>query len=106
MKTSFIVQDKVISSLKEGQDAMDVKLINISNQVTTQMHVMNNVMAQVQSMMIGLVGRKPTLSKFEQQQRAIAKLSDDGNFIGNQPVLLGGSLINEILQGDTEKRGE
>ena len=90
MKPTFIVQDKVISSLKQGKEITYDKLTTISSQVTIQMQVMNAVITEVHTNMRSLADKAPTLNKFEQNQQAIEKLRNDVNFILNQSVLLEG----------------
>ena len=107
MEKTCMIQDKAITVLKNVQEAMDVKLTTISNYTELQMKSMSDVLMDFNKHMIGLADGKSKISNFEQQQNAIAELGNDSHFLGNQRNPLGGgSITDERLNGDREKRGE
>ena len=56
MKGTFIVQDRVIKSLKEGQDALDRKIYKISSQGEEQIKFMTNLLTDFKQTMMGATG--------------------------------------------------
>lgn len=58
MNNTFLVQDKVVTSLKDGQEALNDKMDKISTQVQSQMRSMAGLLADFKTTMIGMVWGK------------------------------------------------
>ena len=62
MKDTFTVQDKVITNLKHGQDALDKKMDAIVVDVSTQMSALNNTLVDFKATMVDLLGNAPAMT--------------------------------------------
>ena len=59
INSTFTVQDRVITSLKEGKEALDEKMDKISDQVQTQMQLMTSLLTEFKTTMIGVAAAHP-----------------------------------------------
>ena len=62
MKDTFTVQDKVITSLKHGQEALDKKMDAIAVDVLTQMSALNSALVDFKATMVDLVVNAPVVT--------------------------------------------
>lgn len=90
MKSTFTVQDRVIMSLKERQEALDKKMDKISNQVQTQIQLMTSLLTEFKTRMIGAAAVHPQFQTSDQHCMAVNCLSDVANYFGTQRVPLAG----------------
>ena len=88
IKSTFTVQDRVITSLKEEQEALDEKMDNILDQVQTQMQLMTNLLTEFKTTLVGAAAAHSKFQTSDQHPMAVNCLSDDANSFGTQPIPL------------------
>ena len=80
--------DKVITSLKAGQESIYVRMTTATDNVQKKMDTMNNSLQNLQQSLFRLVGVPE--ADIARTHCVMANTTHDSSSLGTQPVLLGG----------------
>ena len=83
VKSTFQAQDKVIVSLKAGQDALDDKMSVLANEFGTQISGVMNLISELKKEIIRMAHVAARATPHEKQVMAVQALHFDDTFIGN-----------------------
>ena len=90
VKSTFQAQDKVIVSLKAGQDAIDDKMSVLANEFGTQMSGVTTLITDLKREIIRMTHASARATPHEKQVMAVQALQFDDTFIGNLAAPSGG----------------
>ena len=88
IRDSLTTQDKVITSLANGQASMDKRMETVTDNVQRQMDTMNKSLLALQKTFLCLAGATET--NLQHSHSAMQMNFQDSTLPGTQPVLLGG----------------
>jgi len=87
IKSALTTQDKVITSLKMGQESRDLRMMIVTDNVQRQMDTMNQSLMALQQTVLPLVGVQN--ADINHNQCAMSMNTQDNSLLGTQPVTLG-----------------
>ena len=90
VKNTFQAQDKVIVSLKTGQDALDHKMGVLAKEFGSQMSGVTTLILDLKQEIIRMTHASARASPHEKQVMAVQALKFDDKFIGNIATPSGG----------------
>jgi len=82
-----MTQNKVITSLKTGQESMDLRMATVTDNVQRQMDTMNQSLMALQQTMLRLSGVPE--ADINHNQCAMAMNTQDNSLLGTQSIPLG-----------------
>ena len=88
IRDSLTTQDKVITSLANGQAFMDKRMETVTDNVQRQMDTMNTSLLGLQQTLMRMVGA--TEPNMQNTQYAMQTNTQGSTLLGTQSVLLGG----------------
>jgi hypothetical protein len=91
MKNTFQAQDKVIVSLKTGQDALDHKMGVLATEFGSQMNSVTTLIQDLKQDIIWMTHASARATPHEKQIMAVQALTFDDQFIGNIAAPTGGA---------------